>query len=202
MTKRLHILVAEPSQMIRSGLMAMLRKLSNIPMELAQVWDIQDLVQQLVRYRPDVLVVNPAELGLMSVDRLREDSGLENLQVVALLHTQLPGSQLLRYDETLSIYDSTEVLRGKLLTLSKKNGQEEGAANTRQKLTAREQEIVVGVVKGMTNKQIADQLFLSAHTVMTHRKNIAAKLQIHSPAGLTIYAIVNKLVDIEDIKNT
>ena len=45
----------------------------------------------------------------------------------------------------------------------------------------------------MTNKQIAERLCLSAHTVITHRRNIAGKLQIHSPAGLTIYAIVNKV---------
>ena len=54
----------------------------------------------------------------------------------------------------------------------------------------------------MTNKAIADKLYLSIHTVITHRRNIARKLQIHSPAGLTIYAIVNKLVELSDIKDT
>ncbi|WP_273369889.1 helix-turn-helix transcriptional regulator [Alistipes megaguti] len=69
-------------------------------------------------------------------------------------------------------------------------------------LSAREREIVVCVVKGMTNKQIADALCISAHTVITHRRNIASKLQIHSAAGLTIYAIVNKLVELSEIKDT
>ncbi len=68
-------------------------------------------------------------------------------------------------------------------------------------LSAREKEIIVCVVKGMTNKQIADALCISAHTVITHRRNIAAKLQIHSAAGLTIYAIVNKLVELSEIKD-
>ncbi len=67
-------------------------------------------------------------------------------------------------------------------------------------LSAREREIIACVVKGMTNKETADALCLSVHTVITHRRNIARKLQIHSPAGLTIYAIVNKLVDISEIK--
>ena len=58
------------------------------------------------------------------------------------------------------------------------------------------------MVKGMTNKQIADALCISAHTVITPRRNIAAKLQIHSAAGLTIYAIVNKLVELSEIKDT
>ena len=54
--------------------------------------------------------------------------------------------------------------------------------------------------KGMSNKEIADNLFISLNTVVTHRRNIARKLQIHSPAGLTIYAIVNNLVDISDVR--
>lgn len=74
-------------------------------------------------------------------------------------------------------------------------------AAPRETLSAREKEIIVCVVKGLTNKQIADALCISAHTVITHRRNIAAKLQIHSAAGLTIYAIVNKLVELGEIKD-
>lgn len=67
-------------------------------------------------------------------------------------------------------------------------------------LSDREKDVIVGVVQGMTNKEIADHLFISPNTVITHRRNIARKLQIHSPAGLTIYAIVNKLVDISNVE--
>lgn len=74
-------------------------------------------------------------------------------------------------------------------------------ASTKDALSDREKEIIVGVVKGLTNKEIADQLFISIHTVLTHRRNIAKKLEIHSPAGLVIYAIVNGIVAIDDIKD-
>ena len=67
-------------------------------------------------------------------------------------------------------------------------------------LSAREKDIVVCVARGLSNKEMADQLNLSVHTVATHRRNISSKLQIHSTAGLTIYAIANKLVDLKDIK--
>lgn len=70
-----------------------------------------------------------------------------------------------------------------------------------EELSKREIEVVKCVAKGMANKEIADTLCLSIHTVLTHRKNIARKLQIHSPAGITIYAIVNKLVELKDIKD-
>ena len=67
-------------------------------------------------------------------------------------------------------------------------------------LSDREKDIIIGVVKGLTNKEIADNLFISLNTVTTHRRNIARKLNIHSPAGLTIYAIVNNLVNISEVK--
>ena len=67
-------------------------------------------------------------------------------------------------------------------------------------LSEREKDVIVCVVKGMTNKAIADKLFISINTVTTHRRNIAKKLNIYSSAGLTIYAIMNKLVDIKEVK--
>ena len=66
-------------------------------------------------------------------------------------------------------------------------------------LSEREKEVIVSLVQGMTNKEIAEHLFISINTVITHRRNIVRKLQIHSPAGLTIYAIVNNLVDISSV---
>lgn len=66
-------------------------------------------------------------------------------------------------------------------------------------LSEREKEIIVQVVRGLSNKEIAEALFISVNTVMTHRRNISRKLQIHSPAALTIYAIVNGLVNLEDV---
>ena len=67
-------------------------------------------------------------------------------------------------------------------------------------LSDREKDVIISLVQGMTNKEIADHLCISINTVITHRRNIARKLQIHSPAGLTIYAIVNNLVDISSVK--
>lgn len=66
-------------------------------------------------------------------------------------------------------------------------------------LSDREKEIICLISKGLTNKEIASQLFLSVHTVATHRRNITSKLNIHSPAGLTIFAIINGLISINDI---
>ena len=67
-------------------------------------------------------------------------------------------------------------------------------------LSEREKDVIICIVKGLSNKAIAEKLFISINTVTTHRRNITKKLNIHSSAGLTIYAIMNKLVDIKDVK--
>ena len=69
-----------------------------------------------------------------------------------------------------------------------------------EELSDREKDVLVQVVRGLSNKEIADVLCISPHTVISHRKNIARKLNIHSTAGLTIFAIVNKLVDINTLE--
>lgn len=74
---------------------------------------------------------------------------------------------------------------------------EEGGENA---LSPREREVVSCLAMGLSNKEIASKLNISINTVITHRKNIATKLSIHSVAGITIYAIVNNLVDINSAK--
>lgn len=71
---------------------------------------------------------------------------------------------------------------------------------TNEIISEREKDVIICLVQGMSNKEIADHLFISINTVITHRRNIARKLQIHSLAGLTIYAIVNNLIDISSAK--
>ena len=111
--------------------------------------------------------------------------------------TMLDDTVLRAYDGVISIYDSAEQIGAKIAALTASDNVRD---MRREPLSPREREIVVCIVKGMTNKQIADCLCISTHTVITHRRNIAAKLQIHSAAGLTIYAIVNRLVELSEIE--
>lgn len=66
-------------------------------------------------------------------------------------------------------------------------------------LSARETEVTALIVKGLINKEIADKLNISLSTVITHRKNIMAKLGIKSVSALTIYAVMHGYVDLHDI---
>ena len=100
------------------------------------------------------------------------------MKCVALQCALADALSLRIYDETISLYDTAEQIR---LKLSRLANRDEKPESRRDLLSPREKDVVVCVVKGMTNKQIAERLCLSAHTAITHRRNIAGKLRIHSP---------------------
>lgn len=96
---------------------------------------------------------------------------------------------------------AVEILEEKVGVQESATANAEEVKRNEDALSDREREIVHCVVCGLSNKQIADELFISLNTVLTHRKNIARKLNIHSVAGLTIYAIVNKIVNIDELQS-
>lgn len=123
----------------------------------------------------------------------------EGVYIIGIYLSALPSALTQDYDAMLSVYSEQPAI---LQTYDKAvNKQPEDDNSSSDELTPREKDIVIGVVKGLSNKEIANSLNVSVNTVMTHRRNIASKLQIHSPSGLTIYAIVSKLVSIDDIKS-
>ena len=93
-----------------------------------------------------------------------------------------------------------EILRPSLTHLTRPANQAIFMKEEEGELSERENDVLVQIVKGLSNKEIADVLCISVHTVITHRKNITRKLHIHSTAGLTIYAIVHKLIDLNNLE--
>ncbi len=197
MSERIKIIIIEPSAVIRCGVEALLLQEEDFLCEVMQLSDASSLSGRNNRLSADMIIINPSFLGVFSPSTLKSELGCEELKIVALQSSFVDQSVLHNYDETISIYESGETVVKKIVALMR--GAEE--AESKKELSAREKEIIVCVAKGMINKQIAETLHLSTHTVIAHRRNIANKLQIHSPSGLTIYAIVNKLVDIADIQH-
>ena len=146
------------------------------------------------------------ELKLMIIKYMPSDSNLNNKLTATLYDIYNNEEWLCQHAEVEDHIFTPAIKRLERLTkqddVSKnisamvfKGGQDNSEA-----LSDREKDIIIGVAQGLLNKEIADHLCLSVNTVITHRRNIAKKLQIHSPAGLTIYAIVNDLVDISSVK--
>ena len=147
------------------------------------------------------------ELKLLIIKYLPQD-GLHNNQLTATLHDIYENEVWLRQHAEVEDHIFVPAIR----RLEQKVKQSDvtknisdmvfksGIGQDSEALSDREKDVIVALVQGMSNKEIADHLCISTNTVITHRRNIARKLQIHSPAGLTIYAIVNGLVDISAVK--
>jgi DNA-binding NarL/FixJ family response regulator len=195
MVRRIHIAIVEPSVIIRNGIVSVLKRL-NLDIDIVEISDMPQLQSLLEKHNPDVVIIDPTQIGMFSLQHIKENlSGSKKF--IALQSNLADASALKGYDEFISLYDSAEQIKTKVETVISKNKQDD---SDKQELSQREKEIVSCIVKGLTNKQIAEVLHLSVHTVMTHRRNISGKLQIHSSAGLAIYAIVNKLVSLDEIK--
>ena len=196
--RNIYVIVAESSAIVRNGLIAVLKRLPNFNVQAAEIVSTDALHHAMRSHEVDVLMINPSFSGGFNLSDFKALYPQSSVKVTAILCHLMDMSLVKDYDATVGLYDSIDSLAetfGKLMLIEEDDGDSEQEA-----LSQREKEIVCYVVKGLTNKEIAENLFISVHTVITHRRNISRKLQIHSPAGLTIYAIVNKLVDIKEVK--
>ncbi|MBN1952613.1 MAG: LuxR family transcriptional regulator [Bacteroidales bacterium] len=134
----------------------------------------------------------------VSLERLYSEYG--NSRIVGLCQ-QKPGENLLPYFSSIIRYDSSE--KEIISSLEKLRETAPGSKEislARELISEREKEVLRGVALGMTNKEISDMLFISSHTVITHRKNITAKLGIKTIAGLAVYAVLNGIIDPEEME--
>ncbi len=146
------------------------------------------------------------ELKLLIIKYLPTD-GLHNNMLTATLHDIYANEEWLHQHSLVedlifvpAIRRLEQLMRQSDVARNISDMVFKGGAQNSDALSDREKDVVVALVQGMSNKEIADHLCISTNTVITHRRNIARKLQIHSPAGLTIYAIINGLVDISSVK--
>jgi hypothetical protein len=191
------IVIAENSLILRSGISAVLKRLSDYTFSINEVSNMDAFMLFSRLHRPEIAIINPLFLGGVSIANYKRDN--PDTKVVALVSGYFDNKTLADFDGSISIFDDLDTVND---TISSVLHIEEDDDNIEtEQLSQREKEIIGCVVKGLTNKAIAEKLSISIHTVITHRRNISKKLQIHSSAGLAIYAIVNKIVEIQDIKS-
>jgi DNA-binding CsgD family transcriptional regulator len=195
---QLKVAIVEPSVIIRSGISVVLKRTPGYRIQSIEIVSLESISRYISIQKPDLLIINPTFWGYFDVSKIKDKIETSKIKCIALVYSTVDVNLLRSYDETLSIYDTVDQLKEKLDKLFMINLND--SSEEQNTLSAREKEIIIGVGKGLTNKEIAQSLFLSTHTVISHRKNIARKLEIHTPAGLTIYAIVNKLIELDDVK--
>lgn len=198
MTSRLYkIIIAETAPIILAGISDILKKIRDFHPKLIEIDSRDSLLNTISSDTIDLLIINPSFGGLLHPDDIRKTSLNPDLKIIAIEIGKLNKTTISLYDDHFHITDDIEEIRNKINSVVKIDVED---SSEKDNLSTREKEIISHVVKGFTNQEIAEKLFLSIHTVMTHRRNIARKLQIHSATGLTIYAIVNKIVDLSEIK--
>ena len=184
------VLIVEPSEVIVEGLKSTLHHADLRILDTET--QVDELSERLDLLKPDILIINPT-----LYDNVTELRNGRNVAVVALVYQYVKQSRLRHFDAVIDIRDSRASILQAVLGLSAKTGAGDNALSNHE-LTRRETAVLVEVAKGLSNKEIASRLNVSVFTVTTHRKNIVRKTGIKSVAGLTVYALLNNLID-EDV---
>ena len=188
-----NVVLIEPSEIVATGIASIIN--SNPQFNVVQTLNDPSYYNSNDS-DVDIVVINPTVVDYNDRLDIRSWLGTENTALVALTHSNYEEGVLRQYDECIGIYDNTARIIQKL-----KNAIDENRKNPKNdlnELSSREKDILAAVAMGKTNKEIADEFNISIYTVISHRRNISQKLGINSIPGLTVYAIMNKLVDISD----
>lgn len=193
------VLLIIPSKIVARGIESVLGELGEFRVE-GILSDLSHNSEARLRNMDiDVIIIDPVVFDYVSRASGRERlSEHTDAAVVAVKTIPIDDEQMRQYDAVLNMYDDPVSIVKKLresLTVHDSAPETEG-----YDLSVREKEILVCVAKGMLNKEIADFYNISIHTVITHRKNITRKTGIKTVAGLTVYALLNNLVDSNSIE--
>lgn len=193
------ILIIEPSVIVAEGFRHIVDNLA----EYTVTGILQDLGEDMETtlddYDADLLVVDPAIF-----DTRTRSGGKDliknwiNVPVIALITNAMDASLISAYDGAIYLTDKSDEIEQKLSATMRSNPSDQRGDG--EKLSAREKEILVCVAKGLLNKEIADHFNISIYTVITHRKNITRKTGIKTVAGLTVYALLNNLIDMNTME--
>ena len=196
---RLKIVIVEPSIIISTGLKRLIEMKKDFEV-IASISDSYHDLEKIHYLNPDIIIMTPAVVEMKKRQHLEElFSELKNTAFVALVYQYIEPEVVKQYHAMIDISDDGERIARKL-------SQAINALNTpvdlaeKNELSEREKEVLVALAKGKINKEIAEMYHISIHTVITHRKNIIRKTGIKSISGLTVYAILNNLISINDVE--
>lgn len=198
--ERLSFIVAEKSYLIRKGVVSIINRIEGA-MVIKEMDNLDNINSEILNHNPDFLVINP-NLIPKSEDYRNFHIKMELSERVIAISSVSPyrKGMLPSFREIIDLHDSKEEIYQKLKSVIDPELIPSAGSVVSAELSKREKTILTHVAKGLTNKEIAEILFLSAHTVITHRKNITNKLGIKTISGLTIYAILHNLIKMEEVR--
>lgn len=192
------IAIAEPSSMLRIGLEQLLREIPDTEVVFSTD-NLNSLYARINALHPDILIVNPLLYDYAKRATIRtEFDNLPNLRLIGLVTTYLESQHQRQFSGIIELNDDFQRVKSTINQVSNTLQSDDDESDT-DPLSDREKEVLVCLSKGLKNNEIADTLNISVHTVITHRKNIVRKTGIKSVAALTVYAILNNLIEEKDI---
>ncbi len=192
MTEKNKIIIIESSEIIQQGLETILN--SSLPdIDIVLFGNISEL--HLFKHQNDIdlIIINCA---LIEMDYTLLDTKFQYTPYIGMVTNNFWREHKARFNDLIYLTDSAEKIIKIIKNQLSKQRQKKKRLNV--KLTNRELDVLKLLIKGYSNKQIASELHISIHTVISHRQKITTKLDIKSTAGLTIYGVINNIVDIDE----
>ncbi len=187
--KKLKILIISNSYIVTSGLQAVLNEITEVKYSSIEA-NSNNAINSLSSYSPKIVIYNTGVNK--NID--------EYLEINKIINVGIGYSNSINNKYYINLLNDD---KSTIISLVRKIITDNFNRKIQEKdyeLSSREITIVKFIAQGFTNQEIADELFLSKHTVITHRKNITNKLSIKTVSGLTVYAILNNIIDIKDVK--
>ena len=196
--KTSRIAIADPSVIVLNGLAALLHDLPEYEVVL-QSDDMHTVMTRLRILRPEVLIINPVMIDHSKRRMVRSlFEEFADMRVVALVSAFFENSILRQYQGVIEITDDLQRIKSTLNQVVIQRNNDDADVDS-SLLSDREKDVLICLAKGQKNNEIAENLNISASTVITHRKNIVRKTGIKSVSALTVYAILNNLLEEKDI---
>jgi DNA-binding CsgD family transcriptional regulator len=190
---RINIAVLEPSKIIYEGLLATISK-SGYDYLFYHVDNIIELEMLLVRKEVSAVLINPS----LVLNRLNEFTKIKkqypDIIWIGIIYSLFDFSVIKVFDDVFSITDDHSIIVQKINKIHNISAIQTGEDGH---LSERETDVLRLLTKGLSNKETADRLNISIHTVNTHRKNIMDKTGIRSLAGLTVYAVSKGVINLD-----
>lgn len=193
--KNAHILILEDAPVVREGLKVILDSLRDAE-EVITIDTFKELANLLKSKSYQMVLINPHYLHSYQSQIQQLRNLYSDVKWIGVQYTVFSEELLKKLDGVVDVYDNQETLSTKLNKWL--DTQSDETSQNKDILTDREMDVLRLLAMGKSNKEIADELNISTNTVITHRKNISQKTGIKSVSGLTIYAVMQNLISLDD----
>jgi DNA-binding NarL/FixJ family response regulator len=197
--RKYRTIIIEPAEVISEGIKLFLERHPQFQVT-ACFFDLQSFEDKRLKEDFHIILFNPAIIKFHQAFNARNlFAAYPHIFLVAILYQYVDAETLNGFDGILNIYDEGWMIPKKLLKIVETAQPKINPSSENIELSDREKDILIAVAKGLQNKEIADKLHISTHTVISHRKNIVRKTGIKTVSGLTLYALFNNLASQDEL---